>query len=75
MHGLSLAAASRGYSPVAGHGLLTVVAPLVAEPGSRRALQRAGSVVAVLRLSCSGTCEIAPDQRLTLCLLHWQADY
>ena len=31
-HGLSLVAVSRGYSPVAVHRLLTVVASLVAEP-------------------------------------------
>ena len=34
MHGFSLIAVSRGYSLVVGHGLLTVVASLVAEHGA-----------------------------------------
>ena len=33
LHGFSLAVVSRGCSPVAGRGLLTAVAPLVAEHG------------------------------------------
>ena len=34
VHGFSLVAVSRGYSLVAGHGLLTVLASLVAQHGA-----------------------------------------
>ena len=33
-----------------------------------------GSVVVVHRLSCCAACGISPDQELSLCPLHWQAD-
>ena len=39
-----------------------------------QALGHMGSVVVVHRLSCSAICGIFLDQRLNLCLLHWQVD-
>ena len=76
--GLSLVAANRGYALDAVHGLLTVVASLVTEPGSRRVgsrvaaprLQSTGSLAVALGLSCSATCGIFPIQGSNLCLPH-----
>ena len=59
----------QGLFFVAMHGLLAVVASLVA-PG----LQSAGSVVVVIGLSCSAAYGIFSDQESNLCLLPWQAD-
>ena len=64
--GFSPVATSRGYSPVAGHGLLIAVASLTAEHG----LQGTGSTAVELELSCSAACGILPDQGSNLCLLH-----
>ena len=76
--GLSLVAANRGYALDAVHGLLTVVASLVTEPGSRLVgsrvaaprLQSTGSLAVALGLSCSATCGIFPIQGSNLCLPH-----
>ena len=67
--GFSLVVASRSYSVLATHGLLTEVASLVGEHGiwSVRA-----SVVVAHRLSYSKECGILPDQGSNPCLLHWQ---
>ena len=55
-----------GFSPVvAGGGQSLVV---------KRGLQRTGSIVVVLRLSCSAAHEIFLDQGSNPCLLHWQVD-
>ena len=51
-------------------GLLIAVASLFAEHG----IQRGGSVVVVLVLSCSAACGIFLDQGSNLCPLHWQED-
>ena len=70
MHGFSLIAVSRGYSLVVGHGLLTVVASLVAEHGAlEHGLSSYGT-----GLSCSSACGIFLDQGSNPCPLHWQAD-
>ena len=53
-----------GYSPVAVHGLLTVVGPLLAEH------RLWASVVVAHRFSCSTAGGIFPDQVSNLCLLH-----
>ena len=88
--GLSLVVVSRGYSLVVMHRLLITVASHAADDktqGTRaevaaacglsssgsQALQQ-GSRVAEHGLSCSLACGIILDQRLNLCLLHWQAD-
>ena len=65
MHGLSLAAASRGYSLLwcAGFSLRWLLL-----------LQSAGSVVVAHGLSCSAACGIFPDQGMNPCPPHWQAD-
>ena len=70
--GFSGVVASRSYSLLAIHGLLTEVASPVAEHGlwSMRA-----SVVVAHRLSYSKECGIFPDQGLNPCLLPWQMDY
>ena len=60
----------QGYSLVAVHGLLTVVASLVAEYG----LNRAGSIAVEHRLRCPVACGIVLDRGWKLCPLHWQAD-
>ena len=61
---VSLVAVSRGRSPVAMLGLLTVVASLV-ERGFKvlglQQLQHMGSVVVTHGLSCSVVCLILPD--------------
>ena len=80
----------RGLLFIVVHGLLIVVASLVAEHGLQahrlqqlwlsgslvvaRGLQSAGSVVVAHGLSCSTACGIFPDQGSNLCPLHWQAD-
>ena len=69
--GLSLVWVSRGYSLAAGHGLLTVVASLVAE---HKALGYAGSGVVAHGLSCSAACRLFLEQGSNLCHLYWQAD-
>ena len=87
--GLSVLAASRGYS-VAVLGLLIAVASLLVEHGLQvhglqqlwhagsevvaRGLQSASSVVAAHSLSCSTACGIFLDQGSNLCPLRWQAD-
>ena len=69
--GFSLVAASEGYSPGVEHGLLIVVAALVAEHGLWGTqvsavvafrLYGSGSVVVLHGLSCLETCEIFPEQ-------------
>ena len=64
--------ANGGYSLliVSVHGLLTVVASLVAKHG----LQACLMVVEVYGLSCSEACGIFLDQGWNPCPLHWQAD-
>ena len=80
----------RGLLFVVVHGLLIVVASLVAEHGLQarglqqlwhegsvvvaRGLQSAGSVVVAHELSCSAACAIFLDQGSNLCSLDWQAD-
>ena len=62
--GFSLAVASRACSPVAGCGLLTTVAPLVAKHGlwcpqtcsAAPGLESPGPVAVMHGLSCSATC-------------------
>ena len=78
--GFSLVVASEGYSLVALHSLLVVVASLVRLQGTQPVLvvapelESTGSIVAVNGLGCSTVCGIFPGQGLNLCLLHWQAD-
>ena len=79
---ISLVAASEGYSLVAMHRFLIVVASVTAEhklwgmqaQESRLPGPRAQAVVVVHRLSCPKTCVIILEQGSNLCLLHWQAD-
>ena len=73
--GFSLVTASRGYSPVVVHGLLTGgFSRCGAQPpghvGSAAVVPRFSNHTA---LSCSTTCGILPDQGLNPWLLHWQA--
>ena len=70
VRGLSLVAASRGYSSLwcAGFSLSWLL--LLRSTGSRHA----GSVVVPHGLSCSAACGIFPDQGSNPCPLHWQAD-
>ena len=86
--GFSLTVASRGYSPAAVHGLLTAMAPLVAEHGLQgkgfQQLWHSGSVVTAHKLLSTGSgvvahwfsyfaaCGVFSDQDSDLCLLHWQ---
>ena len=66
----SLISVSRGHALVGVRWILITVPPL-----EEHRLQGAWApVVAVHRLSCYEACRIFPEQRLTLCLLHWQAD-
>ena len=68
--GLSLVAASRGYSLVVVCRLLTGVASLVAEhrlPGVK------ASVVVGYRFSCLKACGIFPDQGSNPCPVPWPA--
>ena len=67
--GLSLVAASGGYSPVSVHGLLIEVASLLQGTGSRHT----GSVVVAHWLSCPAAYGIFPDQGSNWCSLHRQA--
>ena len=61
----------RGLSLVAASGGLSLSRPLLLQStGSRRA----GSVVVAHGPSCSAACGILPDQGLSPCPLHWQAD-
>ena len=59
MHGLSLVSVSGGYSPVAVHGLLIVVASLVVELGLQGGQ---ASIVLVPGLRCSAACVISLEQ-------------
>ena len=68
---------------IAVHGLLIAVVSLLQSTGSRhmgfsscglRAVELAGSVAVAYGLSCSKACGTFPDQRLSPCLLHWQAN-
>ena len=68
--GLSLVVASGGYSLVAEHGLLIVMASLTAEHRFVSLVQ----VVVVHGLSCAVVCGLLLDQGLNLCPLHWQVD-
>ena len=76
--GLSLVA-SRGYSQVAVHGFLIVVASHRLEGAGAsvvvaHGLHSTGSIVVVHGLSCSGTYGIFPYQGSNPCLLHRQMD-
>ena len=64
--GLSLVVRRGGYSLVAAHRLLIVVASLFVVQG----LQSLGSVVVTHRLSGPATCGILLDQGSNLCPLH-----
>ena len=68
--GLSLVAASGGYSSSRCAGLSLSRPLLLRSTGSRRA----GSVVVAHGPSCSVACGIFPDQCLNPCPPHWQAD-
>ena len=70
MRGLSVVAASGGYSSSWCAGL-SLSRPLLLRSTSSR---RAGSVVVAHGPSCSGACGIFPDQGSNPCPLHWQAD-
>ena len=85
--GFSLAAASRGYSPVVMHGFSLRWLLLLWGTGSRAQgleycslwaqqlwLLDTGSIVMAHGLNCSTAHSIFPDQGLNPCLLHWQAD-
>ena len=67
---LSLVVVGGDSSQVVRHGLLIMVASLVAELG----LLSVGSVVVVLGFSCPVACGIFPDQESNLCPLHYQVD-
>ena len=75
----------QGLLIAAVHGLLIVVASLVADHGlwacglqlvvaCELQLTSLGSVVATHRLSCSMTCGLFPHLGLNPCPLHWQVD-
>ena len=70
MRGLSLVAASGGYSSLWRVGLSPRWLLSLRSTGSRHA----GSVVVAHGLSCSAACGIFPDQGLNPFSLHWQAD-
>ena len=70
VRGLSLVAASGGYSSLRCAGLSLSRPLLLRSTGSRRA----GSVIVAHRPSCSAACGIFPDQGSNPCPLHWQAD-
>ena len=90
VRGLSLVAASGGYSSLRCAVFSLRWLLLLWSTGSRRAgfsicgtrasvivahgLQSAGSVVVAHGLSCSAAYGIFPDQGLNPCPLHWQAD-
>ena len=56
------------------HELLTAIASLVADQGSRMCQLCMGSVVVAQGLSCRTACGIFLDQGLNLCPLHWYVD-
>ena len=68
--GLSLVAASRGYSSLRCVGFSLWWFLLLWSTGSKHL----GSVVVVHGLSCSGACGIFPDQGSNPCPLRWQPD-
>ena len=88
--GLSLVAASEGYSSLQCMGFSSWWLHLLRSTGSRcvgfcscgswasvvvaHGFQRAGSVAVAHGPSRSAACGIFPDQGSNLCLLHWQAD-
>ena len=80
--GLSLVAASGGYSQLRHTGFSLRWLLLLWSMGSRHAgsvllscgLQSAGSVAVAQGLSCSAACGIFPGQGSNPCPLHWQAD-
>ena len=61
VHGLSLAAVSRGCSLVTALGLVITVASPVAE----HSLSRGRSVIVAQGLSCLAACGVLPDQGLS----------
>ena len=73
--GVCSVAASRGYALAAELGLLTAVAPLVAEHGfyalGLQEFQHMGSVVAACGCSCSLTCGISPSKGSNPRPRHW----
>ena len=77
-HGLSLVAASGGYSWLRCTSFSLQWLLLLRSMGSRHAgFSSCGtwaSVVVAHKLSCSAACGIFPDQGLNLCSQHWQAD-
>ena len=68
--GLSLVAASGGYSSLRCAGFSLQWLLLLRSTGSRRT----SSVVVSRGLSCSPACGIFLDQGLNPCPLHWQVD-
>ena len=70
VQGLSLVAASGGYSSSRCAGLSLSWSLLLRSTSSRRS----GSVVVAHGPSCSTACGIFPDQGSNPCPLHWQAD-
>jgi len=78
--GFSPVAVSRGYFPVAVHGLLTAVASLVEHGLRPRLLRLQGSVVVVPRLWSTASIVVVHGSRIFLdqgsnpCLPHWQID-
>ena len=79
--GLSLVAASGGYSSLCCAGFSLRRLPPLQCTGSRwtgsvvaRGLQRAGSAAVAHRPSHSAACGILPDQGSNPCPLHWQVD-
>ena len=75
---LSLILTNRGYSSLRGTGLSLWWLLMLWSTGSRACrlqyLKHAGSGVVVHGLSCPMACGIFLDQRLNLCLLHWQVE-
>ena len=69
--GFPLFAVSGGSLVVGGHGLLFVVASLVAEHRAQ-ALGRVGPVVVARGPSCSEACGVISDQGSDSCVLRWQ---
>ena len=70
VRGLSLVAASGGYSSLRCTGFSLRCLLLLRSTGSRHA----GSVVVAHGLSCSAARGIFPDQGSNTCPLHWQVD-
>ena len=69
--GLSLVAASRGYSSLRCMGFSLWWLLLLQSMGSRHV----GSVVVAHGLSCSTACGVFPDWGSNLCPLPWQVDF